>query len=188
MLQTSSDRGVKRRETAETFCTAAVEQVEAKEEQFLGGKFVVVAFPNGLVFWGCYLFTPQVLLPHVCPQSLAQVSASIGEGCSHVVGHVDRVQLVCQEGVSQMHPLLLSSGVDGDHPRVHNDHHPNDEVVLFQDHVGDEGHQVQGFLLRATKLRHHHQEVGPCKHSTAEREKHPAQAEFSFLCNCEATS
>lgn len=69
-----------------------------------------------------------------------------------------------------MHPLLLSPGVDGDHPRVHDDHHSDDEVVLLQDHVGDEWHQVQGLLLRAAKLRHHHQQVGPCKHGTAKRE------------------
>lgn len=93
---------------------------------------------------------------------------NVDEGRSHVVSHIDRVQLVGQEGVSQVHPLLLSSGIDRNHPGVHYDHHPYDEVVLLQDHVGDEGHQVQRLLLGATQLRHHHQQVGPSKHSTAE--------------------
>ena len=83
---------------------------------------------------------------------------------SHVVGHVDGVELVGQEGVPQVHALLLPSGVDGDDPRVHDDHHPHDEVVLLQHHVGDQGHQVQRVLLRATQLRHHHQQVGPREH------------------------
>lgn len=68
-----------------------------------------------------------------------------------------------------MHPLLLSSGVDGDHPGVHDDHHPDDEVVLLQDHVGDEGHQVQGLLLRAAELRHHDKQVGPREHGAEEQ-------------------
>lgn len=66
-----------------------------------------------------------------CAQSLAQVYASPTERCSHVVGHVDGVQLVCQEGVPQVHPLLLTSGVDGDHPWVHNDHNAHNQVVLL---------------------------------------------------------
>ena len=102
------------------------------------------------------------------PGSVFCVFHRVGGGQSHVVGHVDGVQLVCQEGVSQVHPLLLSPGVDGNHPGVHDDHHPDDEVVLLQDYVGDEGHQVQGLLLRAAQLRHHHQQVGPRKHGTEE--------------------
>ncbi|CAG6021371.1 unnamed protein product [Menidia menidia] len=102
------------------------------------------------------------------PQSLyASVSSSLWVMDSDMgTGHIDGVQLVCQEGVPQMHPLLLPPGVDGDHPRVYDDHHPHDEVVFLQDHIGDERHQVQGLLLRAAELCHHHQQVGPCKHGT----------------------
>lgn len=55
----------------------------------------------GFNFGAATVHVPKVLLPRVvCSRSLAQVSASVGEGCSHVVGHVDGVQLVSQEGVS----------------------------------------------------------------------------------------
>ena len=165
--------------------TAAIEKVEAKK--FLRGKHVVITvlvlYSHSHIvwcFWMCvWGLTPGLLLnapPQPSPpsQSLAQFSAfsSVGRwGRSHVVGHVDGVQLVCQEGVSQVHPLLLPPGVDGNHAGVHDDHHAHDEVVLLQDHVGDEGHQVQGLLLRATQLRHHHQQVGPCEYGTKEQER-----------------
>lgn len=91
--------------------------MEVKTEQFLRGKHVVVtvlelflAFPRRLAFpmsvsevltSGLLLYTPPKSFSLVvCSRSLAQVSASVGEGCSHVVGHVDGVQLVSQEGVS----------------------------------------------------------------------------------------
>lgn len=85
---------------------------------------------------------------------------------SHVVRHIYGVQLVSQETISEMHPLLLSSGVDGDHARVHHNHHSHNEVVLLQDNVCYQGHQVQCFLLGSLQLHHHNQEVGPCEHST----------------------
>lgn len=57
-------------------------------------------------------------------------------GPSHVVSHVDGIQLVGQERVPEVHALLLPPGVDGNHPGVHDDHHAYDEVVLLQHHVG----------------------------------------------------
>ncbi len=87
---------------------------------------------------------------------------------SHVVSHVYGVQLVGQESVSEVHALLLPSGVDGDDAGVDHHHHPYDEVVLFQDNVGDQGHQVQGLLLRSLQLHNHHEEVCPSEHRTGE--------------------
>lgn len=66
---------------------------------------------------------------------------------SHVVGHVDGVQLVSQEPVTQVHALLLAPGVDGDDADVDHDHHADDEVVFLQNHVGDQRDQVQGLLF-----------------------------------------
>lgn len=66
-----------------------------------------------------------------------------------------------------MHALLLTPGVDGDDPRVNDYYHAHDEVMLLQDHVGYQRDQIQGVLLRTTELGHHHQEVGPSKHGTA---------------------
>lgn len=86
---------------------------------------------------------------------------------SHVVRNVDGIQLVGEEWVAEVHALLLSPGVDGYDARVYDHHHAHDEVVLLQHHVGDEGHEVQRVLLWAAQLRHHHQQVGPCKHGTA---------------------
>lgn len=92
-------------------------------------------------------------------------------GTSHVVRHIYGVQLVGQESISEVHALLLPSGVNGDDTRVHHHHHPYDEVVLLQDNIGDQGHQVQGFLLWSLQLHNHHKEVGPCEHSAEERRR-----------------
>lgn len=81
----------------------------------------------------CLVWGPS----QMCAQSLAQVYASLIEGCSHVVGHIDWVQLVCEERVSQVHPLLLAPGVDGNHSWVNNDHHTHNQVVLFQNHISN---------------------------------------------------
>ena len=155
-------------------------EVSEREARCHYSTGTVLAFPHCLVCLNVCLrldtgvateCTPQ---PSPSTQSLAQFSAFplVGRwGRSHVVGHVDGVQLVCQEGVSQVHPLLLPPGVDGNHAGVHDDHHANDEVVLLQDHVSDKGHQVQGLLLRAAQLRHHHQQVGPCEYGTEEQER-----------------
>ena len=51
--------------------------------------------------------------------------------CSHVVGHVDGVQLVGEEAVPQVHPLLLAPRVDGDRPGVGDDRNAHDEMVLL---------------------------------------------------------
>ncbi|KAA8588240.1 hypothetical protein FQN60_001434 [Etheostoma spectabile] len=90
---------------------------------------------------------------------------------SHVVSYIYGVQLVGEESVSEVHALLLPSGVDGDDTGVDHHHHPYDEVVLLQHHVGDQGHQVQGLLLRALQLHNHHQQVGPREHRTGGREE-----------------
>lgn len=64
-----------------------------------------------------------------------------------------------------MHPLFLAAGVDGNDPGIHDDHDTHNEIMLFQDHVGHQCHQVQCFLLWAFQLHHHHQQVCPRKHS-----------------------
>lgn len=92
-------------------------------------------------------------------------------GPSHVVSHIYGVQLVGQESVSEVHALLLPSWVDGDDAGVDYHHHPYDEVVLLQDNVGDQGHQVQGLLLWSLQLHNHHKEVGPGEHSTGGRRR-----------------
>lgn len=112
---------------------------------------------------------------------------------SHVVGHVDGVELVGEEAVPQMHPLLLAPRVDGDGAGVGDDRDPHDQVVLllmkishpiikcvaielldqslvhYQDSVGDEGHEVQCLVLGAVELRHHHEQVGPREDGTEDK-------------------
>ena len=75
---------------------------------------------------------------------------------SHVVSDIDGIQLVGEEWVAKVHALLLSPGVDGYYPGVHDNNHTHDEVVLLQDHVGYQRHQVERVLLWTTQLRHHH--------------------------------
>lgn len=79
----------------------------------------------------------------------------------HVVGHVDGVQLVLEEAVTEVHALLLTTGVDGDDADVRHHDDAHDQVVLLQHGLGHHRNQVQGFLLRALQLHHHHQQVGP---------------------------
>ena len=87
----------------------------------------------------------------------------------HVVGHVDGVELVGEEAVPQVHPLLLPPGVDGDGAGVGDDDDADDEVVLLQHGVGDEGHEVEGLGLGAVELGHDHEEVRPGEHGAGER-------------------
>lgn len=49
----------------------------------------------------------------------------------HVIGHIDGVQLVGQEAVSQMHALFLATRVDGYHTGIYHHDHPNDEVMVL---------------------------------------------------------
>ena len=89
---------------------------------------------------------------------------------SHVVGHVDRVKLVGQEPVSQMHPLLLAPRVDGDGARIGDDNDSDDQVTVLQNRVRDQGHQVQGFILGTVEFGDDHKEIRPSKNG-AERNK-----------------
>ena len=66
-----------------------------------------------------------------------------------------------------MHPLLLTPGVDGHSAGVGDDHDTNDQVVLLQHGVGDQGYQVQGFVLRAVELGNDHKQVGPRENGAA---------------------
>ena len=117
----------------------------------------------------------QIRSPHLLSSCLLLCDGPHGgvnppaAGPSHVVSHIYGVQLVGQESVSEVHALLLPSGVDRDDAGVDHHHHPYDEVVLLQDNVGDQGHQVQGLLLRSLQLHNHHQEVCPCEHGTGGR-------------------
>lgn len=43
-----------------------------------------------------------------------------------IVCYVNGVNFVCQERVSEMNALFLSSGVDGDSSRIYNDHNARD--------------------------------------------------------------
>lgn len=94
---------------------------------------------------------------------------------SHVVCHIDGIQLVGQEGVAQVHALLLAPRVDRDDAGVHDDHHTNDEVMLFQNHISDEGNQIKSFLLRPTELHHDHQKIGPREDSAVRWSIQPNQ-------------
>jgi hypothetical protein len=60
----------------------------------------------------------------------------------------------------------LLPGVDRDSAGVGDDHDAHYELVLLQHHVGHQRHQVQGLILPAVQFCHHHQQVGPGKHST----------------------
>ncbi|CAG5865501.1 unnamed protein product [Menidia menidia] len=105
-------------------------------------------------------FFPAETTQTPAPQTLREKTHDAPEP-SHVVSHIYGVQLVGQKSISEVHALLLPSGVNGDDAGVHYHHHPHDEVVLLQDNVGDQGHQVQGLLLRSLQLHHHHEEVCP---------------------------
>lgn len=85
---------------------------------------------------------------------------------SHVVGHVNGVQLIRQETVPEVHPLFLASGIDGNNSRIHYHHHTHNQVMFLQDHIGNQRNQIQSLLLTATQLHHHHQQVGPGEHGT----------------------
>lgn len=65
-----------------------------------------------------------------------------------------------------MHSLFLTTGVDRNNTRVHNDYNTYYEIMLFQNHIRYQRDQVQRFLFRAFQLHNHHKQVGPCKHST----------------------
>ena len=109
-----------------------------------------------------------------CPVVSSNVRSDpppVQQGPSHVVSHVYGVQLVGQESVSEVHALLLPSGVDGDDAGVDHHHHPHNEVVLLQDDVSDQSHQVQGLLLGSLQLHDHHEEVGPGKHRAGGRRR-----------------
>lgn len=70
-----------------------------------------------------------------------------------------------------MHALLLAPGVDGDDGRVYHHNHAHDEVMLLQDGIGDQGHEVEGLGLLTIELDDDYQQVGPGKDSTGERRK-----------------
>lgn len=58
----------------------------------------------------------------------------------HVISYIDSVYLIGEESVAEMHSLFFAARVNGDHAGVHDDDHADDEVVLLQDRVGDQGH------------------------------------------------
>ena len=70
-----------------------------------------------------------------------------------------------------MHPLLLTPGVDGHSAGVGDDHDTNDQVVLLQHGVGDQGYQVQGFVLRAVELGNDNKQVGPRENGAARQKE-----------------
>jgi hypothetical protein len=89
--------------------------------------------------------------------------------CSHVVGYVDGVKLVGEEAVPQMHPLFLSSGIDGDGAGVSDDHDPHDQVVLLQDGVGDQRHQIQSLVFGSVQFGDDNQKIRPGEDSAEKR-------------------
>ena len=70
----------------------------------------------------------------------------------HIVSHVNRVKLVGQEAVAEVHPLLLSPRVDGNHTRIHYHHHADDQVVLLQDDIRHQGDQIQSLVFIAVEF------------------------------------
>ena len=71
---------------------------------------------------------------------------------SHVVRHVDGVQLVSQEPVPEVHPLFLTPGIDWHGARICDDDDADDEVALLQNRVGDQRHQIQGLVFGSVQL------------------------------------
>lgn len=83
----------------------------------------------------------------------------------HVVRHIDGVQLVRQETVSQMHALFFSTRVDGNNSWINHHDYTDDQVMLFQHGVCHEGNQIQGFALVSVQFYHHDEQVCPSKDS-----------------------
>lgn len=84
----------------------------------------------------------------------------------HVVGDINGIQLVSQEAIPQMHPLFLSPRVNWDDAWVHYHNHSNNQVVVFQDDIRNERHQIESFVLTAFEFTHDNQQVCPGKDGT----------------------
>lgn len=146
----------KKKKRADRFCTT--EAIQRSSLQLLQAPVDA-----------CPAVSCSVIKPHgVVGVNPATISSS------HVVSHIYGIQLVSQESISEVHALFLPSRVDGDDAGVYHHHHPYDEVVLLQDHIGDQGHQVEGLLLRSLQFYNHHEQVGPCEHRTGERRRRMA--------------
>lgn len=54
----------------------------------------------------------------------------------HVICHINGVQLIGQEPVSQVHALLLPTAIDRHHARIYDDNHAHYQLVALQDLKG----------------------------------------------------
>lgn len=75
---------------------------------------------------------------------------------SHVVRHVDGVELISQEAVAEVHALLFAARIDRHHARVDNHGYAHDQMVFFEYNVGDQRYQVQGLALVAVQFDDDH--------------------------------
>ena len=67
---------------------------------------------------------------------------------SHVVGNVDRVQLVAKETVPQVHALFLAARIDENGAGIHDHHDADNQVVLLENSGGYQWHQVESLPSR----------------------------------------
>ena len=92
-------------------------------------------------------------------------------GNLHVVSNENRVELIANEAVTQVHPLFLTARIDGNDPGVNNYHNTNDLVVVFQDCVGDERNDVSRLTVCGVQLYYSYQQIGPRKHRTTQQQQ-----------------
>ena len=57
---------------------------------------------------------------------------NLGDKYLHVVCHINGIKLVCEESITEVHALLLTTGIDGDNARINNHHHTNHEIMLLR--------------------------------------------------------
>ena len=66
-----------------------------------------------------------------------------------------------------MHSLLLSARVDRHDARIHDHHDSDDQMMLFQNNVRDQWHQIQSLVLVPIQLSNNNQQICPCKDGAA---------------------
>ena len=82
-----------------------------------------------------------------------------------VEGDINWVEIVGQETVSQYHPLFFAAIVF-DRVRINDHNHTDNYLVVLQNHVRDQRHQVECFVFVSVQFGDHHQQVGPSEYGT----------------------
>lgn len=54
----------------------------------------------------------------------------------HVICHIDGIQLIGQESITQVHALLLATAIDRHHARIYDNNHSDNQLVAFEDLQG----------------------------------------------------